>query len=198
MPPESGPAVEPREYLGAVYKTTVEFLRARGVLEQVKAQLSQATVRALEKPAFALAFQSGAALDEIVAVVDTLPNGRELNFALGNETSRGLAGSIIAPVLKMALSLFGNTPASIFRNLDRFFAVAARGMDFAYEEVSANEGVVIARASGQRVPRGILDVTRGNLVTVFELCSTTGTVGEAEEVVASPTSTQVRIPVRWV
>jgi hypothetical protein len=186
-----------RGCLGTVYRVTVEFLAERAVLEDVKAKVSPDTRKLLEKPPFAFAWQEGAPLEEIERVLYTMPKGRELCVDLGHAAGRQLSGSVVKPVLKMAISLFGQTPASLFANLDRFFSMVVRGFNFRYEERAPREGVVYAEIAGGGVHESLFDQLRGNLMTVFDLCSVKGDVGEPQVVRHDDAGAVVGLAVRW-
>lgn len=183
---------EPRSYLCQVLRLTAEFLGERKLLAQVVAKVSPEAQRALQKPPFLFSWIPAAVLDEIFDALFALPKGSETCAELGHFAARNLSGSLIAPVLQMALGLFGATPASVFANLDRFFAIATRGTGFEYEPFSSTEGVVRYRVTGD-APDAMLHVTRGNLRQVFELCQTPGEVDPPERLSRG----EARFRVRW-
>jgi hypothetical protein len=186
-----------RGCLGTVYRVTAEFLAERAVIEEVKAKASPDTRKLLEKLPFGFAWQDGAPLEEIERILYAMPGGRELCVELGHAAGRQLSSTMIKPVLKMALSLFGQTPASLIANLDRFFSMVVRGFAFRYEERAPREGVVYAQIEGGGIHESLFDQLRGNLLTVFDLCGVIGRVGEPEVVHRDDAGALVSLPVQW-
>jgi hypothetical protein len=176
---------------------TAQYLAERGVFEDVKAKASPETRQLLEKLPFAFAWQDNAALEEIERLLHVMPGGSELCVGLGHAAGRQLSGSVIEPVLKLALSLFGQTPASVFGNLDRFFSMVVRGFSFRYEESARKAGVVYAEIEGGGIHRSLFDQIRGNLLTVFDLCSVKGSVDEAQVLRNDAAGALVSLVVRW-
>ena len=127
-----------------------------------------------------------------------LPKGTDLCVDVGHwVSSRLTSGGIVEPVVRMALSLFGRTPATVFNNMDRFFAMAARGFSFRYEERTPSSGVTFAQLEGPGIPRASFEVTRGNLLTVFDLCRTPGTIAPPEVVRHDQAGALVSLAVQW-
>jgi hypothetical protein len=186
---------EGRGCLGTVYGITSDFLRERQLLEDVKAQLSPPSRKLLEKTPFALSWQPSAPLEEIEKLL--YARSPELVVELGHAAGQKLSGTLVAPVLKMALSMFGQTPATMFGHLDRFFSMAVRGFTFQYEGTGANTGIVHARIDGGKVHRSLFEQVRGNLLTVFDLCNVKGEVGGVEIDRHDDAGAEIRLRVRW-
>ncbi len=188
---------EQRGFIGSVYRFTAEWLAANGLFGEVSGRASPTVRRLLEKPPSAFSWQGPSELEEIQQIVYSLSRGPELCVELGHVASTRLAGSIIRPVLQMALSLFGTSPATVFGNLDRFYSMAARGFTFTYEERGTSAGVVQALIRGPGIPEASFEVTRGNLLTVFDLCSTKGTIARPEVVRHDQAGALLRLAVQW-
>jgi hypothetical protein len=186
-----------RGALGSVYRLTAEFLAKRGVMDKVKAQASEPTRTILEKPPFAFAWRGYEPLEEIERILYVMPGGPQLCVDLGHAAGSQLSGSVIEPVLRMAMSLFGKTPATMFANLDRFFSMVVRGFTFSYEAGSAKDGVVLVEIAGGQVHLSLFEQLRGNLRTIFDLCAVKGSIAAAEVVRRDDKGAQIRIPVRW-
>ena len=105
-----------RSCLGTVYRVVLDFLTERGLLEEVKARLTAPSRKVLEKLPFAFAWQDSGPLEEMEKVL--YARSPDLVADLGHAAGRQLSGTLVAPVLKMALSLFGQTPGSMFGHLD--------------------------------------------------------------------------------
>jgi len=158
--------------------------------------VSPATAELMEKPPFPFAWMPAKPMDELQSAL-ALVGGRQACVELGITAGRKLGGSVIQPVLKMATALFGNTPATLFQNLERFYAMVLKGMKFEYDELGPREGIVRATAKGPDVPTALFDVTRGNLTYVLELCGVQGAVDAPDGVRCDSRSGEARYKVRW-
>jgi hypothetical protein len=189
-------AGEPRTYLGSVLRITVEFLRERGCLELVRQRVSPSTCALIDKPPFPFAWIPATPMDEMESALFAVA-GTQACADLGATAARKLGGSVIAPVLRMASSLFGNTPAALLANLDRFYPMVLKGMSFGYEALGDREGIVRASAGGPDVPAALFHVTRGNLLYIFELCGVSGTVDAPAGIRREGGTGEALYRVRW-
>jgi hypothetical protein len=196
MIPGTEVADDPRGYLGSAFRVAVEFLDQCGCSTQVKQRVSPSTAELIEKPPFPFAWMPAVAMDELESALSTVA-GRQACVDLGMTAGRKLGGSVIQPVLKMATALFGNTPATVFQNLERFYSMVLKGMTFGYEATGPKSGIVRARAEGPRVPDALFDVTRGNLTYVFELCGVKGTVSPPEDIRCDERCGEARYKIEW-
>ena len=187
---------EARAYLASAFRISVEFLAQRGCTAQVKEKVSKETVRLIDNPPFPFAWIPARPMDELESAL-ALVAGRQACVDLGMLAGRKLGGSIIQPVLKMATALFGNTPAAVFQNLERFYAMVLKGMKFEYQPLGPREGIVRAVAEGPGVPAALFDVTRGNLTYVLELCGVQGTVDAPDGVRCDAVQGEARYKVQW-
>src|SRR5947208_3824382 len=194
--PDVSEAESARGYLGSVFRLTVDFLEQRGCKAQVKQKVSATTAQLIDKPPFPFAWIPATPMDEVESAL-SLVAGRDACVDLGLTAARKLGGSLIQPVLKMATALFGNTPATVFQNLERFYSMVLKGMRFEYESSGPREGTIRARADGAGVPAALFDVTRGNLTYVFELCGVRGTVDPPEQLRIGDSGAEARYAVRW-
>ena len=193
MEPSASP---PREYLGAPVRITLDLIAKRGLTQKIRAMASPEVARVLDKPPWPLAWVDARVLDELETLLLKLA-GSDACIELGLLAGRNLGGGMIAPVLKMAMGLFGRSPATVFGNLDRFYSMVMRGVSFSYEPTSATSGVVEARVQGPGVPAAMFDVTRGNLSYVFEVCGVSGTVDPPRVLRHDENGAQIRLTVRW-
>lgn len=187
---------EPRTYLGSVLRITVDFLRARDHLPAIRQKVSAATAALIDKPPFPFAWIPCSAMDELESALLAVA-GPQACADLGATAARNLGGSVIAPVLKMASALFGNTPQTLYQNLDRFYPMVLKGMRFSYEALGDREGLVLASAGGPGVPAALFHVTRGNLTYIFELCGVSGTVDGPQDIRCDSQGGEARYRVRW-
>jgi hypothetical protein len=189
-------AHSPRGYLGAAMKSAIEFIEQKGLTQKIKAEASPTARAQMEKPPGVMSWQDAAVLDELETLLEKHA-GRDACVALGLYAARKLGGSLIQPVLKFALQLFGNSPATLLGNLDRFYPMVTRGLSYGYEPVSETEGIVILTAEGHGIPPALFDVTRGNLSYLLEMTGTTGTVAAHRLRSSDDKSTVVDYVVRW-
>lgn len=197
-PPEPVATREPspRGYLGAAVKSAIEFMEQKGLTQKVKADASPAARANMDKPPSAMSWQDSAILDELETLIEK-HGGREACVGLGLYAGRKLGGSLIQPILRFALQLFGNSPSTLLGNLDRFYPMVTRGLSYGYEAISETEGVVILTAEGRGIPSALFDVTRGNLGYLLEMTGATGTVAPHRLRSSDDKTTVVDFVVRW-
>lgn len=187
-----------RQGLGAFFRTLLDFIKEKGLYEQVLAKVSADTREKMLKPPSPLSWMDSGAIDEVQTAVGEL-GGRQLLVEFGALSARAFGGSMIQPVIRAAFLLFGETPAAAFANLDNFFTLATRGIAFKWRQVTEKEGVVEARFAGADTPSAAFHVLQGSLHFIFEISGAKdGQVDPAEVVTgASPGATLVRYHVRW-
>lgn len=185
-----------RGYIGVAVRQAIEFIEARGLTAKVRADASPAAIAQIEKPPAMLAWQDAAVLDELETLLEK-HGGRSACADLGLQAARKLGSGLVRPVLKFALQLFGNSPATVLANLDRFYSMVTKGLSYGYEAVDDNHGLVILTAYGPSVPRAFFDVTRGNLVYMLEVAGATGTVDAPKIRSSSDECTVVEYRVGW-
>jgi hypothetical protein len=185
-----------RAYIGSAFRVAVEFVHQRGCAALVKQKVSPATAELIEKPPFPFAWMPATPMDELQSALSLIA-GAQACVDLGVTAGRKLGGTVIEPVLRMATALFGNTPVTVFQNLERFYTMVLRGMRFEYEVVGPRQGLVRAYADGPNVPAALFDVTRGNLTYVFELCGVQGTVEAPEDIRCDARKGEARYKVQW-
>ena len=185
-----------RGYIGAAVRQALEFIEARGLTAKVRADASPAALAQIDKPPAMLAWQDASVLDELETLLEK-HGGRNACADLGLYAARKLGSGIVAPVLKFALQLFGNSPATLLGNLDRFYSMVTRGLTYGYEPAGDNQGVVILTAEGPSVPRALFDVCRGNLLYMLELTGTKGSVEAPKIRSSTDLRTVVEYRVAW-
>jgi hypothetical protein len=184
-----------RGCLGAVYRITAEFLEKRGLKNEVMARLTPASRKLLERPPFPFSWQDALALEEIEEVLHE--RSPQLAAELGYAAADYLSNTLIAPVFKMAVTLFGKTPDALFQNLDRFYSMAVRGFSFRYEAGGRSHGTVFVKISGGRPHESLFQQIRGNLRVMYNICGATGTIGEPSVLRSDDTGAEVSLPVAW-
>lgn len=186
----------PREGLGALLRSLLQFVQEKGLEEQVRAGVSEATRKLMDDPPRPLSWIPSASIDEIETVLGALA-GKDVLVEFGGRSAREFGGSMIQPVIRAAFLMFGESPASVFANLDRFFTLATRGISFRWTESSPSDGAVEARFEGTDKPVAAWHVLRGSLGFVFEISQAAGEVDPPEVIETTDAATVVRYRVRW-
>ncbi|GAC1344034.1 MAG: hypothetical protein NVS2B9_10230 [Myxococcales bacterium] len=196
MTPDSTPQEIPRGYIGVAVRSALEFIEQRGLTAKVRADASPAVRAQMDKPPGMMSWQDSTVLDELETLLEK-HGGRDACVSLGLFAARKLGGSLVQPLLKFAMQLFGNSPATLLGNLDRFYPMVTRGLAYGYEPVSETQGVVILTADGPDIPRAFFDVTRGNLAYMLELTGATGTIDPPRIRSSDAGGTVVEFLARW-
>jgi hypothetical protein len=186
----------PRQGIGCFFRNIVDFIAERGVEGEVLAAVSPDTGALFRNPPRPLAWVPSRHIDELEAAFLQVA-GRELTVEMGRMCSRTLGATIVQPVLRLAFMLLGQGPGTIFENLDRFFSLATRGIEFAWESRSRKAGTVIARFVGPDTPEAAFHVLQGSLEFIFDLCGVSGEVSAAEVSEQSDAGATVRYRVSW-
>jgi hypothetical protein len=185
-----------RGYLGSAFRLTLELIDRKGWRSAIRAEAPAETAELMDKPPGPLSWIPAERLEDLEELV-ARHGGREAAFELGLAAARNLGGSIVKPVIKIALILFGATPDSLFGNLDRLYSMATRGLHFVWRDAERKSGVIEAEFQGGPVRESLFDVTRGNLQYVLEICGTPGAVGVPEVVRHDENGARVRFVARW-
>jgi hypothetical protein len=188
-------AEAPRQGLGTFFRALLDFVDERGLRDQVRGLVSEATRELIDKPPRPLSFLPSTPIDEVEAALQKLA-GDEALVECGIACARPLGWSLLQPVIRMAFMMFGQSPEPIFSNLDRFFSMVTRGITFSWT-AKEKSGAVSARFAGEGTPEAAFHVLRGTLLFVYELSGTAGTVGPPEVLESTPAGVIVRYDVSW-
>jgi len=186
---------ESRGVLGAAYRITADFLEKRGLKSEVSAKLSPASRKFVDKPPFAFSWHDYAALEEIEKVLHA--RSPELAADLGFAAAEHLSGTVVAPLVKMALTLFGKSPDQLFTNLDRFYSMVTRGFSFRYEPAGEKAGQVRVTISGGKAHESLFQQIKGNLRMLYGLSGVNGTVDEPRVLRSDDAGAEVALRVSW-
>ena len=186
----------PRQGIGTFFRNIVDFIYERGRKDEVLGRISAQTRALCEKPPGWFSWVASVHIDELESAFLAVA-GREATIELGRVCSQNLGTTVVRPVLRMAFLLLGQTPAVVFENLDRFFALVTRGITFSYTADSPRSGAVLARFDGPDTPEAAYHVLQGSLQFIFELCGVSGEVAPAEVAESGPAGASVRYRVRW-
>jgi hypothetical protein len=186
----------PRQGLGTFFRNIVEFIEARGLKQEVLACVSAETRALCDRLPRSLSWVPSRHIDELEAAF-LAAAGIALTVEMGRVCSKSLGTTLIQPVLRVAFSLLGQGPDTVFENLDRFFSVVTRGIEFSYAPESKKAGTVTARFVGPDTPEAAFHVLQGSLEFIFELCGVSGEVSTANVAEQSPKGATVRYRVTW-
>lgn len=184
----------PRQGLGSLFRSILDFTAARGLTAEVRARVSPAVQALVDKPPRPLSFMPSAPIDEVEHALLQLTSP-EVLVECGLSCSRSMGWTLVQPVLRAVFVLFGQSAAPVFARLDSFFSVLTKGIRFDW---SAGEGggTLLARFDGPGTPEAAFHVLRGSLLFIFEVSGTVGEVGTPEVVEATPAGTTVRYQVQ--
>src|SRR5436305_1196330 len=185
----------PRQGLGTFFRALVDFVDERGLRERVRAKVSPETQALIDKFPRPMSFLPSKPIDEVEAALLEL-TGPDVCVECGLAVARPLGWSLLQPVLRIAFQFLGQSAEPIFSNLDRFFSMVTRGIDFSWEKAEKG-GTVLARFAGPDTPEAAFHVLRGSLTFAYEASGTTGTVSPPEVVESTPHETVVRYRVSW-
>jgi hypothetical protein len=187
----------PRQGVGSFFRALVSFVDARGWHDKVHAAVSPETQQFIDNPPRPLTFISSRPIDDIEAALYTLTDDATL-VECGLACARPLGWSLLAPVLRVAFTLFGQSPAPVLSNLNRFFSLVTRGIAFEWAEAEAGKGgTVTATFQGDGTPTAAYHVLRGSLLFTFEACGIVGQVGPPQVVESTGSASIVRYEVKW-
>jgi len=186
----------PRQGIGSFLRNVIDFIGERGFAAAVLAKVSPGTRAVWESPPRAFSWVPSRHIDELETAFLQVA-GEQQTVEMGRVASKNLGTTIVKPVLRMAFTLLGQSPATIFANLDRFFSLVTKGIHFEWTEPRAKGGVLVASFDGPATPRAALLVLQGSLQFVFELCGGSGEVTAPEVLADGPEGTRVRYAVSW-
>jgi len=186
----------PRQGIGTFFRNVVDFVSNHAGKDEVLARVSPQTRALYEKPPGWLSWVPSVHIDELEAAFLSIA-GRDATVEMGRACSRSLGTTLVQPVVRIAFLLLGQSPAAIFENLDRFFALVTRGITFSYTAAAPRAGSVLAHFDGPDTPEAAFHVLQGALEFIFEMCGISGQVGSVEVVESSAAGASVRYRVQW-
>jgi hypothetical protein len=186
----------PRQGVGTFFRALVAFVDGKGLREKVREAVSPETQRFIDNPPRPLAFIPSTPIDEMETALHAITDDATL-VECGLACARPLGWSLLAPVLRVAFTLFGHSPAPVLANLNRFFSLVTRGISFEWSETDGKAGVVTATFQGDGTPAAAFHVLRGSLFFTFEACGIVGQVGVPEVQESTGSAAIVRYEVKW-
>jgi hypothetical protein len=185
----------PRQGLGTFFRSLIDFVEEKGLLGQVREKVSAPTRALIDKFPRPMSFLPSRPIDEVETALLELTSA-DVCVECGLAVARPLGWSLLQPVLRIAFQFLGQSPEPIFANLDRFFSLVTRGIEFSWEPAGKG-GTVLARFEGPETPVAAFHVLRGSLTFAFEASGTEGTVSAPEVVESTPHEAVVRYRVSW-
>lgn len=152
-------------------RSLANALTSLGLLDRVLPLVPPSTRASLVDPGLVRAHDGAVALHVCTALADA-----ELVEKVFEEQLRRTLGSVIAPLVRVAMALTGNSPAVAFSRLDDLFKVMMKGVTPSWEPLSPTSGVVtITYPAGVTVDRYSGHGWVGGLRYAFELAGVKGT-----------------------
>ncbi|HYV49516.1 MAG TPA: hypothetical protein VFA20_31875 [Myxococcaceae bacterium] len=184
---------EPRPTVAAgMLRGYLAVLESRGLLPPVRDAVSERARKVIDDPPLPISWIDTALVEEIMDAVGRV-HGRETVREVGRETARTKLGSILVPFMRTLLALWGATPHSIFKQVQRLAGVISKGLQLSYVPETPTSGTVELF-----YPAGTNDSVfaswEGSFHLAFDVCNVEGTIGRAE---VSDDGRRARIAVRW-
>jgi len=179
---------------GGMIRGYVSVLERRGLLASVREAVPERAREVIDHPPFPLAWVETAVLAELMDATGRL-HGRETVKDISLETARTKAGPILLPFMRTLLSLWGATPHSLFKHLQRLVAVQARGLNVSYAPETPSSGTVeLSYPPGHAANDHVFASWEGAFHFIFDVCGVKGTVDRSE---VSDGGQRARIGIRW-
>ena len=182
--------------IGHAFRSLLAFLDERDLREAVLARVPPEAAETMQNPPWMLAWVDSFAVDELERALGEIA-GPPMLVELGLYLARGQGRKLVQPLLHTALSLLGQTPASVYGRLDWLYSLTVKGLELAWLPGTGSAGIVELRCAGPSVPEAAYHVVEGTLRFVLELCDRPGEVDRFELVSATPSGSVVRFAVRW-
>lgn len=173
------PTPEPYEASAVHVAGFVAAARAVGALEPALPHLAPSTRAVLDQP-YAAKWVPAAVIQDLTATIAARV-GPEVLDELNYRMTKDSLGRLVLPLLKVALTLTGRTPATIFSRLDDSVRVAMKGVRATWESTGPQGGTV--RISYPVPPPPVVHLAwRGVFRFGFELTGTRGALDRFEYV----------------
>lgn len=161
------------QYSGVGLKALVEVLRARPDVEQVLSRVSPETRAALDKPSLSKWHDGGVVFDVTLAM-DAVMGGDAIEHVYYEHVRRSI-GPLMAPFVKIALSLAGKDPRTIYKRMDEMMGSMVKGVSTRWDERAPTSGVLtLTHRDEVKVPS--IRAWAGVLRYPFDLCEVKGTL----------------------
>jgi hypothetical protein len=167
-----------REFTGSVLRGYLACMEKDGLKAAVRERLPPDTQTVLDKPPFALSWIAARHFDAVLEAFLAVAGEKKL-VQLAEDATRASMGAAVRPLMQTLMSLFGATPAVLFRHLDKSAQLFVKGASFAYEVAGECEGV-LRITTVDRAPRAFWVQWTGVLRFGFEVASAQGSIDPCE------------------
>lgn len=182
---------DPFEISSLHLSSVKKALKDAGIYEAFTAQVKPDTRAALDEPN-AQSWFPGSIIEDVwqaLARQYGLQQLSDINYLLSKQSF----GPVVMPVVKVALALTGNSPASVASRLESMLKLAIRPVKFPWVPTDANSGTI-----GIQYPRPVVAVAehawRGVFRFMFELTGRQGTIERFESL---ENGAHFRVAIRW-
>ena len=172
------------------FRSYIRILTAEGKLEAVVAHVPDDTAALIRTPPLPGSWMDGRHMHDVVVAVDAvggLAAVRELSRK-GTADARKPYMSIVETVLK----LFGTSPATLFKRMNKLVDSFLEGVDFRYTPLGERSGVMeVEWQTDYEMPTCEFVGLMPTFQTLLEACGTKGVVGMPERM--GPSKARYRI-----
>lgn len=161
------------EFSGFTVSGIRKALETLGFSEQLLAEVSEATRKALESGAL-FKFHPGSTMDEVLVVL-ARQRGPDACAAMMEEATRAAVMGVVAPLARMYLTLKGNEPSVLFERFNDLLRGTARGITAKWTSTGQREGRLQIDYV-DRVDPVVVHAWRGAMRHVLVFCKAPGEV----------------------
>jgi hypothetical protein len=170
------PAPPPLLVKGSYLRAYGATLKKLGLYDAVFATVSPRVREALASPPPASVWVDYGIGIEIFTAVEQLKGKAALRSFAHEATLSGIA-PFMQNLIQGMMRLFGVSPATIFRNMNKLVRQTSRSGEFTYAATSDSSGIVTMTVTGHRdVPSSLFTASAGGLEVTFDSCGVIGHV----------------------
>jgi hypothetical protein len=181
------------EVKGSLVRGYTQQIDKLGLLPQVCAAVSDETRALMTHPPPASVWVDAMVIEEMIAAVDEL-RGVEAVRAIIRDGQLGSVLPLLRPFISGALRLFGGSPLTLLSRFAQMSGLNVRGLEMEWTTESERAGRLRIKFPRKKIPRSAFVGFETGIANILEVCSTKGSVGEAD--VSADGSTGV-IKVSW-
>jgi hypothetical protein len=166
----------PRRFRRGVFRGYVEELKHQGTFDAVRAGASPALVAALDDPLGLPSWIDHSLIEEALKGVFRL-GGRNAVRDLGHSVMQRRFGTVLEPIVHVALRLFHGGPAALYARANLMLAVSTQGIAMEWVASGPTSGTMHIRC-GEPMPELGCISWEGALACGLELANARGLVAE--------------------
>lgn len=192
----TGPAgaAVPVETKASMFQGYVAALRRVGLLDDVRARVSERTRALIDRPPLVTTWISHEPTDDLLVAVHAL-RGTPMVRRISRDAALNGIAPAVRSIIEKTLRLVGASPASLLSRLQTLTSSAARGSQWAWEPKSPTSGMMTVRFPARSgIPDCVFEGIGGSLEAVFDLAGVEGKVSTPE---ALPGRDGARFFVKW-